>query len=98
MSGKSSYYKEGSGSETGNITRIVNLLREMDEWLSKLKQSLSENEKAYETAKKEYEKPFQHENELVEKLKRQKELTALLDAEQTGRKEKEEILPARKIG
>ena len=98
VAGESSYCKEASGSESGNITRIVNLIRGMDERLNQLQQSLNENKKAYETIKQEYEKPFQYENELAEKVKRQKELIALLDTEQKDRKEKEEVLPARKIG
>lgn len=98
VAGESSYYKEASGSKSGNITRIINLIHGMDERLNQLEQSLVENEKAYETVKKEYEKPFQHENELTEKIKRQKELMELLNTEQKERGQVEEVLPVRKIG
>lgn len=97
IEGACSYCREASDSETGNITRIVNLIHSLDEQLCELERELNESEKVYETTKKEYEKPFQYEKELSEKIQRQKELTELLDAEKRSRENpQEEIVPVRK--
>jgi len=98
VEGQHSYCKEGSSSETGNITKIINLIHSMDGQLCELEKNLSENVTALEAVKKEYAKPFQYENELAEKVKRQKELMELLDAEKKCREKTEAVVPARKTG
>ena len=69
----------------GNITRIDNVLENMDKKLKEAKEQLINIEHQLENAKKELNKPFQHEKELKEKQSRLSELDTILNME--GREE-----------
>ncbi|MBQ8086247.1 MAG: DEAD/DEAH box helicase family protein [Lachnospiraceae bacterium] len=73
-----------STDPVGNITRINNLLGNMEKELAQAKEELATIEKQLETAKIEVTKPFEKEDELNEKLTRLNELNALLDMDEKG--------------
>ena len=73
-----------STDPVGNITRINNLLGNMEKELAQAKEELATIEKQLETAKIEVTKPFEKEDELNEKLSRLNELNALLDMDEKG--------------
>ena len=73
----------------GNITRINNLLGNMEKELEQAKEELVTTKKQLETAKVEVTKPFEKEDELNEKLTRLNELNALLDMDEKGEEERE---------
>ena len=73
-----------STDPVGNITRINNLLGNMEKELAQAKEELATIEKQLETAKIEVTKQFEKEDELNEKLTRLNELNALLDMDEKG--------------
>ena len=73
-----------STDPVGNVTRINNLLGNMEKELEQAKEELATTEKQLETAKIEVTKPFEKEDELNEKLARLNELNALLDMDEKG--------------
>ena len=83
LQGKTKYHTELSASPVGNMVRLENLFNEIPKeeqfWAGKLEQY--EHEMA--ASKEEYEKPFQFEEELKEKLARQSELNAQLELDNT---------------
>lgn len=79
--GESSYDAVLSSSETGNITRIVNLLALVDNYVDTAKNRIAENELNIKAGLEELEKPFAHEEEYQTLLARQIELETLLSKE-----------------
>ena len=73
-----------STDPVGNITRINNLLGNMEKELEQATEELATTEKQLENAKVEVTKPFEKEAELTEKLNRLNELNALLDMGEKG--------------
>jgi len=81
LRGKTEYKAELSSSPLGNMVKLENLLNGFAEIEELLQIKLEEFKRNKEQAKADYEKPFAHEQELKEKLKRQYELNTLLDLE-----------------
>ena len=71
-------------SETGNITRLDNLLQGLPKELTKSEALLADTIRQLEESKKELGKPFPREEELQEKEKRLDELTKLLEIDGQG--------------
>lgn len=65
----------------GNLTRIDNILENMDKKLEGSKEQLINANNQLENAKKELNRPFQHEKELKEKQSRLSELDSILNME-----------------
>ena len=81
LRGKTDYKVELSTSPVGNMVKMENCFNGIQGNVDFLEKKLSEYERDMEQAKLEYEKPFQYEQELTEKLKRQFELNTMLDLE-----------------
>ena len=79
LKGALEYTTDLSSSPHGNTVKLDNLLKSLDKQLEDTQAKLTENKKNMELAKQEYEKPFPHDEELKEKLKRQAELNEELD-------------------
>lgn len=93
LRGKTDYKVELSTSPVGNMVKMENCFNGIQGNVDFLEKKLSEYERDMEQAKLEYEKPFQYEQELTEKLKRQFELNTMLDLEnKTIAEDKEENL------
>ena len=99
LRGKTEYKTDYSTSPVGSMVKIENLFNGIQGNIEFLEKKLEQYERDMEQAKAEYEKPFQHEAELKEKLHRQFELNTQLDLEnkpveaekeQTGQEETQE--------
>ena len=88
LQGKTKYHAELSTSPVGNMVRLENLFNEIPKEEQFLSGKLAQYEHEMEASKEEYEKPFQFEEELKEKLARQSELNAELELDHT----KDEVL------
>lgn len=74
------------GTDIGNITRIQNAVKKLDDKLIEYQNKLDEIEASIVSTKKEFEKPFSKEEELKKLLARQAELNCLL-LEKTDKEE-----------
>ena len=81
LRGKTDYKAETSTSPVGIVTRMENLFDKFHENIEFLEKKIEQYENDMRASKEEYEKPFEHETELKEKLARQCELNAQLDLE-----------------
>lgn len=81
LRGKTDYKTEFSTSPVGSMTKVENLFNGIQGNIAFLEEKLAQYERDMVQAKAEYEKPFQHEAELKEKLHRQFEINAQLDLE-----------------
>ena len=88
LQGKTQYQAELSASPVGNMVRLENLFNEIPKEERFLAGKLEQYEHEMAASKEEYEKPFQFEEELQEKLARQSELNAELELDHT----KDEVL------
>lgn len=79
LSGKTSYSVETSTSPVGLMMRLENAYNGIQDKITFLEQRLEEYHRNMERAKEDYEKPFQYEEELKQKLARQYEINAELD-------------------
>ena len=79
MKNNLSYKTELGSDPSGNITRIDNVLNDIETRLSSIENNLEDTKKNYESAKKEIEKPFPQEEELKTKSKRLDELNIKLN-------------------
>lgn len=95
VSGKTDYKVETSTSPVGIVTRIENAYNGIHEKVEFLEQKLEEYHRSMDQAKTDFAKPFEYEEELKEKLKRQYEINAELDLD---RGEKSENLSQEKEG
>lgn len=96
LKGYQTYKTELASSEAGNIIRIENLCSEQQfmNTINRLEVKKSSLEKDLEDAKKEYEKPFPYQNDLDDKLRRQRELNQqlyLIEEEKEEEKRREEL-------
>ncbi len=91
MKGALSHVVEVGSDPIGNITRLNNCLEGLHDGLTKVEESLSTTQTQLESAKIEVTKPFPREQELSEKLQRLVELNTLLNMEEKGESEKEEL-------
>lgn len=81
LRGRTDYKTEMSASITGNMVRIENCFNGIEGNIKFLEDKLEEYRREMEQAKAEYEKPFEYEQELKEKIARQNELNTQLDLE-----------------
>ena len=81
LRGKTEYKAELSTSPVGVVVRIENLFNEIDKNIEFLEKKIEQYENDMRASKEQYEKPFEYEEELTEKLARQCELNAQLDLE-----------------
>ena len=81
LQGKTEYTAELSNSPVGSMVKLENLFNGIQGNITFLEGKLEEYQRDMEQAKAEYEKPFQYEAELKEKLARQFELNTKLDLE-----------------
>ena len=81
LRGRTDYKAELSTSPVGCMVKLENLFNGMQGNIEFVEKKLEEYQRDMEQAKLEYEKPFQYETELREKLARQNALNAQLDLE-----------------
>lgn len=81
LRGKTEYKAELSTSPVGNMVKLENTFNSLQENEDFLLKKIDQYQRDMESSKSEYEKPFQYEAELKEKLCRQYELNAELDLE-----------------
>lgn len=81
LRGKTDYKTDFSTSPVGSMVKIENLFQGIQDSVSFLEERITGYERDMEQAKVEYEKPFQYEQELKDKLHRQFELNTQLDLE-----------------
>ena len=79
LRGKTEYKAELSTSPVGSMVKLENLFNGLQENVDFLEKKIEQYQNDMRASKEEYEKPFAHEAELQEKLKRQCELNAQLD-------------------
>jgi predicted RNase H-like nuclease (RuvC/YqgF family) len=79
LTGKTDYSIEISNSPVGMMVRLENEFSKLQEKITFLEQKLDMYQRDMERAKADFEKPFEHEEELQQKLKRQFEINAELD-------------------
>ena len=101
LRGKTDYKAEMSTSPAGNMVRMENCFNGIEGNIQFLENKLEEYRREMEQAKAEYEKPFEYEQELKEKVARQYELNTQLDVEnQTipdGQEQEEELEQAEEL-
>lgn len=90
LRGRTDYKVDMSLSEVGNIVKLENRFNGIQELIPDLEKKLEGYRMNMEQAKAEFEKPFAHEKELREKLKRQSEINALLNVD--SEEEKQDVL------
>ena len=81
LKGESDYDTEISTSPVGLIVRLENLFEGIPEKETFLEKKISDYERDMESSKEQYERPFEYEEELNQKLARQSELNNMLDLE-----------------
>ena len=81
LKGESDYDTEISTSAVGLIVRLENLFEGIPEKQTFLEKKISDYERDMESSKEQYERPFEYEEELNQKLARQSELNNMLDLE-----------------
>lgn len=79
IKGSNTYSIELGDSCQGNIVRLENVIKSLEGHIDKLKERLVEYNRNMEESRTEYEKVFEHEALLAEKLNRQFELNELLN-------------------
>lgn len=79
IEGKGIYQTALGDSDLGNITRLENLAENIEKIKIRDEQELENTRKQFADAKLEAQKPFEHEEKLVELLKRQVELNMALE-------------------
>ncbi len=79
LKGNSTYTIELSDSPHGNMVRLENVIKNLESYIGKLEDKIAEYDRNMEESKSEFEKPFEHEQLLSEKSRRQFELDELLD-------------------
>lgn len=86
--GNLKYSVDLGDSAHGNIVRLENAINALESKMQNIESKIEEYKRNMEQSKLEYEKPFQYEEDLKNKLTRQFELNALLDLN----KKDEEVL------
>lgn len=79
LSGRTNYSVETSTSPVGLMMRLENAYNGIQDKITFLEQRLEEYHRNMERAKEDYEKPFQYEEELKQKLARQYQINVELD-------------------
>jgi hypothetical protein len=83
LTGKTDYSIELSTSPVGMMVRLENEFSKIHEKVTFLEQKLDSYNRDMERAKADFAKPFEHEEELQQKLKRQFEINAELDLDKS---------------
>lgn len=79
LRGKADYILDSSTSPVGSMVKIENCFNNIQNYADSIEKNIEEAKRDMEQLETEYNKPFQYENELKEKLARQSELDAMLD-------------------
>ncbi len=79
LRGKADYILDCSTSPVGSMVKIENCFNNIHNYASSIEKNIEEAKRDMEQSEIEYNKPFQYENELKEKLARQSELDTMLD-------------------
>ena len=79
LRGRTDYMLDYSTSPVGSMVKIENCFNNIQNYASSIEKNIEEAKRDMEQSELEYNKPFQYENELKEKLARQSELDAMLD-------------------
>jgi len=90
LKGKSAYTLEAGDSAAGNMQRIVNMVDKLDTQMHNLTEKIEQCQHELVQLQKEYEKPFEREEEYTQKLSRQKELEVLLSGDATEEDKEQE--------
>ena len=93
LRGSTVYRAELSMSAVGNITRLENMFKGLDENEDFLLKKIDQYERDMQSSKDEYEKPFTYEKQLEEKMQRQYEVNSKLDLENNSAKNNTEEYP-----
>lgn len=91
LRGRTDYKVELSASPVGNMVKMENCFNGIQGNIEFLEKKLADYHRDMEQAKTEYEKLFQYEAELKEKVKRQYELNVQLDLENSAGNEKQGV-------
>ncbi len=75
----STYTIELGESQHGNMVRLENIVKNLESYMGKLEDKIVEYNRNMEESKTEFARPFEHEQLLSEKSRRQFELDELLD-------------------
>ncbi|MDW5299209.1 MAG: SNF2-related protein [Sedimentibacter sp.] len=79
LKGNSTYTIELGDSPHGNMVRLENVIKNLESNIGRLEDKIIEYNRNMDESKSEFERPFEHEQLLAEKTKRQFELNELLD-------------------
>ena len=74
---------DAGDSPAGNMQRIANMADKLDTQKTNLEEKIEQCQHELVQLQKEYEKPFEREEEYSQKLSRQKELEVLLSSDTT---------------
>ena len=80
LEGTAKHKNDLGNSESGNFTRLDNMLEGMEHRIEKMQQALESLTEQLENSKQQLNVPFPHEEELATKEKRLEELTAILES------------------
>lgn len=81
LRGKGTYTLDAGDSPAGNMQRIANMADKLDTQKTNLEEKIEQCQHELVQLQKEYEKPFEREEEYAQKLSRQKELEVLLSSD-----------------
>lgn len=84
IQGNLKYNVELGDSNSGNITRIENVIKSLESRMELIEENIDELERNLRNAKKEYEKPFPYQEEYKKKLARLHELNQELDLDKNN--------------
>ncbi len=79
LKGNGTYTIELGDSPHGNMVRLENVMKSLESYIGKLEDKIVEHNRNMEESKSEFDRPFEHEELLTEKSRRQFELNELLD-------------------
>lgn len=89
IKGNANYHINMSESPTGNITRINNVLDNMENSITICREEIEKLNQNLVSSKAELRKPFPQEQELKDKLERQTELALLLNLDNTEKQQEQ---------
>lgn len=90
LRGKGTYTLDAGDSPAGNMQRIANMADKLDTQKTNLEEKIEQCQHELVQLQKEYEKPFEREEEYAQKLFRQKELEVLLSRDVTDEDKEQE--------
>ena len=90
LRGRGTYVSDVGESAAGNMQRIANMVDRLDATLKNIEEKIEHNKNELKQLQIEFEKPFEKEEEYVQKIARQKELEVLLSGDSKNDKEENE--------